>query len=314
MATQRNTSAHPLYLVTGANTGIGFEVARGLAAGGAHVILACRDSAKGQAALNTIAREYPGASLELLIIDLSSQRSIRATANAFLEKHSALDVLINNAAVGLQQRQESVDGIELTFATNVLGYFLLTNLLLDALRRAPTARIINVSSKLAGGLDLNDVEFNRRRYDAIAAYSQSKQANRMLTWALARRLQGSNITANALSPGAVNTHLLQTFAPNMNGKTPREGADTILWLATSADVAGLTNRFWSDRKEQHCQFQGRGRRGSALEALRSHDRTIQQFLISRSRAKCYNRKPCVWQVCTMPSRLSAPTLCFMRYR
>lgn len=254
MATQRNTSAHSLYLVTGANTGIGFEVARGLAAGGAHVILACRDSAKGQAALNTIAREYPGASLELLIIDLSSQRSIRATANAFLEKHSALDVLINNAAVGLQQRQESVDGIELTFATNVLGYFLLTNLLLDALRRAPTARIINVSSKLAGGLDLNDVEFNRRRYDAIAAYSQSKQANRMLTWALARRLQGSNITANALSPGAVNTHLLQTFAPNMNGKTPREGADTILWLATSADVAGLTNRFWSDRKEQHCQF------------------------------------------------------------
>jgi retinol dehydrogenase-12/retinol dehydrogenase-13 len=254
MLAQKNTSAQPLWVVTGANTGIGFEVARGLAAHGAHVILACRDSAKGQTTLKTIAREFPNAALELLIIDLSSQHSIRAAARTFLEKHSTLDGLINNAAVGLPQRQESPDGIELTFATNVLGYFLLTNLLLDALRRAPAARIINVSSKLAGGLDLNDVEFKQRRYDATAAYSQSKQANRMLTWALARRLQGSNITANAMSPGAVNTRLLQTFAPNMKGKTPSEGADTILWLATSPDVAGLTNRFWSDREEQPGQF------------------------------------------------------------
>jgi len=254
MPRQKNTSAHLLCLVTGANTGIGFEAARGLAADGARVILACRDSAKGQAALDTIAREFPSTSLELLIVDLSSQRSIRAAARTFLEKHSALDCLINNAGVGLPQRQESPDGIELTFATNVLGYFLLTNLLLDVLRRAPAARIINVSSNLAGGLDLNDVEFKRHRYDAIAAYSQSKQANRMLTWALARRLQASSVTANAMSPGAVNTRLLQTFAPNMNGKTPGEGADTILWLAISPDVAGLTNRFWADRKEQHCQF------------------------------------------------------------
>ena len=263
MPIEKNTSAQLLYLVTGANAGIGFAVARGLAAKGARIILACRDRAKGQAALDTIAREFPGASVELLIVDLSSQRSIREAARTFLEKHPVLDCLINNAAVGLQQRQESPDGIELTFATNVLGYFLLTNLLLDELRRAPAARIINVSSKLAGGLDWNDVEFKRRRYDAIAAYSQSKQANRMLTWALARRLQGSNITANAMSPGPVNTALLQTFAPNMNGKTPREGADTILWLATSPDVAGLTNRFWSDRKEQPCQFHDK----AAEEAL-----------------------------------------------
>jgi NAD(P)-dependent dehydrogenase (short-subunit alcohol dehydrogenase family) len=254
MPIEKNTSAQLLYLVTGGNAGIGFAVARGLAAKGARIILACRDRAKGQAALDTIAREFPGAPVELLIVDLSSQRSIRKAARTFLEKHPVLDCLINNAAVGLPQRQESPDGIELTFATNVLGYFLLTNLLLDELRRAPAARIINVSSKLAGGLDLSDVEFKRRRYDAIAAYSQSKQANRMLTWALARRLQGSSITANAMSPGPVNTALLQTFAPNMNGKTPREGADTILWLATSPDVAGLTNRFWSDRKEQPCQF------------------------------------------------------------
>jgi retinol dehydrogenase-12 len=172
----------------------------------------------------------------------------------FLEKHPALDVLVNNAAVGLPERQESPDGIELTFATNVLGYFLVTNLLLDALRRAPAARIINVASKLASGLDLHDVEFKRRCFDATAAYAQSKQANRMLTWALVRRLQGSSVTANAMSPGSVNTRLLRTFAPNMKGQTTSEGADTIIWLAISPAVAGLTNRFWSDRTEQPCQF------------------------------------------------------------
>lgn len=254
MRGQENISAHPLCLVTGANTGIGFEVARGLAMAGARVVLACRDRAKGQAALHAIAAESGNTSLELLVVDLASQCSIRAAARDFLEKHPVLDVLVNNAGVGLPERQESPDGVELTFATNVLGYFLLTNLLLDALRLAPSARIINVASKLASGLDLNDVEFKRRPYEAIAAYAQSKQANRMITWALVRRLQGSAVTANAMSPGAVNTRLLQTFAPNMKGKTAGEGADTIVWLATSPDVAGLTNRFWSDRQEQPCQF------------------------------------------------------------
>jgi retinol dehydrogenase-12 len=243
-----------LYLVTGANTGIGFEVVRGLVKDGGSVVLACRDRSKGQAALEHITREIPDATLELLIVDVGSQASIHAAARDFLAGHQSLDVLINNAAVGLPERQQSPDGIEQTYATNVLGYFLLTNRLLPALRKAPAARIINVASQLAGGLDLSDVEFKRRRYEATAAYSQSKQANRMLTWALVRRLEGTKITANAMSPGPVNTRLLKTFAPNMKGKTTSDGADTIIWLAVSPEVEGLTNRFWSDRHEQPCQF------------------------------------------------------------
>jgi NAD(P)-dependent dehydrogenase (short-subunit alcohol dehydrogenase family) len=250
----QNISEEFLCLVTGANTGIGFEVARGLAAAGARVVLACRDRAKGQAAVDTIAREIQNASLQLLIIDLSSQQSIRTAARDFLQNHPALDVLVNNAGVGLPQRQQSVDGTELTFATNVLGYFLLANLLLDPLRKVRAGRIVNVASKFAGGLDLSDVEFERRPYDATAAYKQSKQCNRMLTWALARRLGGSRVTANAMSPGAVDTRLLRTFVPGMKGRTTEEGADTAVWLANSPDIAGVTGRFWFNRKEEPCEF------------------------------------------------------------
>ncbi len=259
-----NNSSPTLCLVTGANTGIGFEITRGLATAGAQVVLACRDEHKGQAAIDAILLEIPNAKLELLFIDLSSQHSIRTAARDFQQKHPSLDVLVNNAGVGLPQRQESVDGIELTWATNVLGYFLLTNLLLDSLEKAPAARIVNVASKYAGGLDLNDVEFQHRHYDATAAYKQSKQANRMLTWARARRLAASptagshckdaHVTANAMSPGAVDTRLLKTFVPGMKGKTPTEGADTAIWLATSPQVAGLTDRFWFERHEEPCEF------------------------------------------------------------
>ncbi len=241
-------------LVTGANTGIGFEIAKGLARTGAQVVLACRDRIKAEAALDTIVKETRNPGVELLIVDLASQRSIRAAAQEFSERHSTLDVLVNNAGVGLLSRQESPDGIELTFATNVLGYHLLTMLLLDPLRRAAAARVVNVASKYAFGLDLDDVEFRRRSYQPVMAYTQSKQANRMLTWALARRLEGASVTANAMSPGPVNTALLRTLAPGSSGGTPAEGADTVVWLATSPDVTGVSGRFWADRREQPCQF------------------------------------------------------------
>ena len=281
MVTDRsNISRQSLCLVTGANTGIGFEIARGLATAGARVVLACRDQAKGQNAVDAIAREMQSDCLELLIIDLSSQKSIRAAARDFMERHPALDVLINNAGVGLPDRQQSVDGIELTFATNVLGYFLLTNLLLAALREAPAARIVNVASKFAGGLDLDDVEFKQRPYDATAAYKQSKQCNRMLTWALARRLGGSTVTANAMSPGAVDTRLLRTFVPGMKGRTTEEGADTAVWLADSPDVAGVTGRFWFNRKEEPCEFHN----PPAEEALWKLCESMTESSASRSSA------------------------------
>ena len=243
------SESFPLCLVTGANTGIGFEIARGLARTGARVALACRDPIKGEATRKKIEGDT-----ELLVVDLASQRSIRSAAQEFSANHPALDVLVNNAAVGLTTRQESPDGIELTFATNVLGYYLFTALLLDSLRRAPAARIVNMASKMAYGLDLEDVEFKRRPYDPSTAYAQSKQADRMLTWFLARQLEGSAVTANAMSPGVVNTALLQALAPGSHGVSPAQGADTALWLATNPDLKGVSARFWSDRREQPCQF------------------------------------------------------------
>lgn len=238
----------PLCLVTGASSGIGFEIARGLAGTGAHVVLACRDPIKAEAARQKV----PGG--EVLLVDLASQRSIRSAAQEFTAKHDSLDVLVNNAGGAVPTRLESPDGIELTFATNVLGYYLLTELLLDSLQRAPSARIVNVASKFAYGLDLEDVEFKRRRYDPSTAYAQSKQADRMLTWFLARQLEGTRVTANAMSPGPVNTALLHALAPGFRGVSPAQGADTAIWLATSPDLNDVTGRFWSDRREQTCQF------------------------------------------------------------
>lgn len=244
----------PLCLVTGANTGIGFEIARGLARTGARVVLACRDPVKGEAARKKIADDVRDAAVDLLVVDLASQRSIRSAAQEFSSAHPALDVLVNNAGVAVPSRRESADGIELTFATNALGYYLLTALLLDSLRRAAAARIVNVASKMAYGLDLADVEFKRRHYDISTAYAQSKQADRMLTWFLARQLEGASVTANAMHPGGVNTALLRTLAPGFRGVSPAQGADTVIWLATSPELKGVSGRFWSDRREQPCQF------------------------------------------------------------
>jgi NAD(P)-dependent dehydrogenase (short-subunit alcohol dehydrogenase family) len=248
--------AAPLYLVTGANTGIGFEIARGLASSGhnPNVILACRDQAKGETARAKIAAETKNPNLGVLVIDLSSQKSIRQAAAEFSKTHNSLDALVNNAGTSAPTRQESVDGIELTFATNVLGYFLLTNLLLDALKRAPAGRIVNVASEMAYGLDLDDVEFKKRTYNHSTAYAQSKQADRMLTWAYARRLEGTTVTANTMSPGAVDTPLLHGLAPGMKGRSREKGAETVIWLATSPDVAGLSNRLWFDKAERVCKF------------------------------------------------------------
>jgi NAD(P)-dependent dehydrogenase (short-subunit alcohol dehydrogenase family) len=255
--TANNSNIHrSLCLVTGANTGIGFEIVRGLARGGFRVVLACRDQAKGEDARNTIASETRNPDIELLIVDLASQSSIRSAAQEFSRKHEVLDVLVNNAGTSAPKRRESPDGIEITFATNVLGYHLLTGQLLDLLRRAPAARVVNVASMMAYGLDLGDVNFKRRRYDPSTAYAQSKQADRMLTWALARRLEGTSVTANALHPGVVNTALLRGLAPGFSGITPAEGADTAIWLAASPEVAGVSGRLWVKRRETPCEFRG----------------------------------------------------------
>jgi len=254
-------------LVTGANSGIGKETARGLARQGHRVVLACRDRARGEAARREIVDTTGNAAVELMIVDLARQASIREFARAFLDAHPELHVLVNNAGVWATRRREGPDGIEQTWAINVLGYFLLTELLQDRLRQSAPARIVNVASQLARDLDLEDVEFRRRSYSGVKAYAQSKQANRMLTWALARRLEGTGVTANAMHPGGVDTPLFAkgggllgmaaSVFSKVTGKTPEEGADTVVWLASSPEVEGRSGGYWIDRRPATCRFHDR---------------------------------------------------------
>jgi NAD(P)-dependent dehydrogenase (short-subunit alcohol dehydrogenase family) len=251
-------------LVTGGSAGIGKAVAQELALLGARVVLACRSTERGEKARREILSKAGPGEVEVMEVDLSRQGSIREFARTFAARHPALDVLVNNAGVWLQRREESAEGIEMTWATNVLGYFLLTELLLPALRRAAPARVVNVASLLAGGLDPRDVEFKTRPYRGRAAYAQSKQANRMFTWALARRLAGTGVTANAMHPGFVNTELFQkaggplgvaaSLWARLQAKRPEEGADTAVWLAGSPEVEGRADAFWIDREERSCRF------------------------------------------------------------
>ena len=173
-----------------------------------------------------------------------------------------MDVLVNNAGVAKGQRHITSEGVELTFATNVLGYHRLSLALLDQLRASAPARIVNVASTFAGDLDLDDLQFERRPYDELQAYAQSKACNRLLTWALARRLAGTGVTANAMAPGFVPaTGLSRDLSPDVkrayvgrSGRSLREGADTAVWLASSRDADGVTGRFFYDRRERACEL------------------------------------------------------------
>lgn len=251
-------------VVTGANSGIGKETARALARRGDRVILACRDPHRGEAARREIAETTGNSAVELGIVDLGRQASVREFARGFLASHGELHVLVNNAGLWASRRRETPEGIEETWAVNVLGYFLLTDLLLGRLWESAPARIVNVASQLAGDLDLEDVEFRRRSYSGVSAYSQSKQADRMLTWALARRLEGTGVTANAMHPGGVNTPLFAkgggllgmaaSVYAKVSAKTPEQGADTVAWLASDPEVEGESGEFWIDRRQVRCRF------------------------------------------------------------
>jgi NAD(P)-dependent dehydrogenase (short-subunit alcohol dehydrogenase family) len=263
-------------LVTGASAGIGKATAAELARLGARVVMAVRDAGKGERARREILGATGRADVELAIVDLASQASIRAFAAEAARRFPSLDVLVNNAGVWINRKAKGPDGIELTWATNVLGYHLATELLLPLLRRAPRARIVNVASQLAGGLELDDVEYERRPYDGQAAYAQSKQADRMLTWELARRLASSAVTANALHPGFVATEIFgkgggfvgmaASVYSKMRARKPADGADTVVYLAASPDVEGRSGLFWMDRQEKRCRFRDEAQE-EALAAL-----------------------------------------------
>lgn len=248
-------------VVTGATSGIGREVATALAAGGADVVLACRDRARAEAVARDIATATSGPAPQVLSVDTSDARSIRAFADRYAERYGGLDVLVNNAGVLLPERAVNAAGVELTFATNVLGYYLVATELCDALL-APPSRIVNVASTFAFALDLDDLQLQRRPYDGMAAYAQSKACDRLLTWALARRLEPQGVAVNATAPGLVlETSLYRALTPDARReleqygpRTLDDGADTAVWLASSDDAVGVTGTFFERRAEIPCEF------------------------------------------------------------
>jgi len=252
-------------IITGPTSGFGKEIAVQLALSSAEIVLACRDVQLGENTADEIARRTGAKNCVVMQIDTSNQKSIHEFSRQFCKRYSRLDVLINNAGINRSQRQMSADGIELTFATNVLGYFCLTRDLLDLLRTSAPARIVNVASSYASDLDLADLQFDHRVYEGRKAYAQSKACDRMLTWAFARRLNGSGVTANAMAPGlVVNTGLYRDTAPMIRlilrlvslrfGRSVAQGADTAIWLASSPEVEGVNGKFFDQRQEVSCQF------------------------------------------------------------
>jgi NAD(P)-dependent dehydrogenase (short-subunit alcohol dehydrogenase family) len=240
-------------LVTGATAGIGLAAAQGLARRGATVILVGRDPARGAAAVQRIRADAEGACVEYLPADLSAQTEVRHLACEVQARFQRLEVLINNAGGFFHRRQESADGVEMTWALNVLTPYLLTNLLLPALKAGAPARVINVASftQRLSGVRFGDPE-GKRWYFHLQAYAQSKRAVLLLTSELARRLDGTGVTANAADPGFTATGIISRNARpqwrpiqrvlNLAGRTPEEGALVILYLATSPEVLGISGR------------------------------------------------------------------------
>lgn len=244
-------------MITGANTGIGFETARGLADSGATVVLVCRNRARGEAAMNAI-KATGNVDVQLLLCDLSSQVAIRLAVEEFCSRFDSLHVLINNAAMYTGEPVVTEDGVEMQFAVNYLAPFLLTNLLVDTLKASAPARIINVSTvnHFDVVLDLHDLQ-SERVYEAKIVHMRSKLAVILFTYELARRLQGSGVTANSLHPGVIATNLLglvrnvppdQATAEQMGVDALEVGARTPLFLAMSPEVDGISGKYFDDCK------------------------------------------------------------------
>ena len=247
-----------LCLVTGATSGIGKAAAHGLAGLGATVVLVGRNPQKTAAVTAEIQQASDNPQVSYLLADLSAQAQIHRLAQDFKERYARLDVLVNNAGATYLRRQESVDGIEMTFALNHLGYFLLTHLLLDVLEASAPARIINVASNfhVAVRLNFNDLQ-HRKGYFIALVYARSKLANLYFTYELARRLEGSRVTVNAVHPGFVTTRIgrnnswpvrLAMRLVDLVSVPPEKGVDTILYLATSLEVEGVSGKYFYRRK------------------------------------------------------------------
>lgn len=246
--------------VTGASAGLGLETALALARMGATVVLLCRSEERGARARDLIASATGGNGPHVVRCDHANLDSVRSAAAELLERFDALHVLVHNAGLMLMQRRITVDGLEETFQVNHLGAFLLTDLLRERLAASAPARVVTVSSAAhrGVGLDFGDLQ-GERAYDGWSAYARSKLANVLYTYELARRLEGSGVTANALHPGIVRTgfghdngaamraFMMLTQLPPL-GASPRRGARTQVWLASSPAVEGISGRYFVRRR------------------------------------------------------------------
>jgi len=266
-------------LVTGASSGIGEATASRLAGLGEHVVMVSRDRTRGEKARDRIRRAHAAASIDLIVADLSTTAAIRALADEFKSAHDRLDVLINNAAVVTGTRHTTPEGFERQFFVNHLAYFLLTGLLLDVIRSTAPSRIVSVTSTAhsRGEIEFDDLQMTSR-YNGYQMYANTKLMNIVFTYELARRLEGTRVTANCLHPGVIRTGLMRGFSPVLHGlwqatgkffKQPAEGAETPVYLATSTEVEGVTGKYF-----RHCREMGTN--------PISYDRDVQRRLWEES--------------------------------
>ncbi|MCB9233701.1 MAG: SDR family oxidoreductase [Bacteroidia bacterium] len=248
-----------IILITGATNGIGKAAATEFARQGATVILTARNQQKGQEVVAEIQAKTGSAKVSLMEVDLASGESIRQMTTAFKEKYDHLNVLVNNAGGFFNERLTTPEGHEYTFGLNHLGYFQVTTQLLDLLKSTPGARIVNVASEAQrqGRIDFGNLML-KGGYSGFRAYCNSKLANIVFTNELSRRLEGTGVTANSLHPGVVKTgfglnnsgflnFLVKLAQPFM--LTPEQGAETMIWLATSPQVEGVSGKYWAKKKE-----------------------------------------------------------------
>lgn len=237
-------------IVTGAYGAIGKAIVAGIAHYGMEVILVGRDEKRLKRTIDDLYKIHPDAALGYAAIDLSRKSEIIGLSEAW---KGSLQVLVNNAATCPRGRTETPEGIEMQWATNVMGYYWMIRFFSPHMKEQKDARIVNVASYWAGGLNFNDLEYKSRYYNNDDAYRQSKQADRMLAAGFAEKLKGDGITVNACHPGDVISKVSLDLGFR-GSQTPEEGADTPVWLATSAETEDKSGFYFEQREKRHCPF------------------------------------------------------------
>uniref|UniRef100_A0AAR2L1C1 Uncharacterized protein n=1 Tax=Pygocentrus nattereri TaxID=42514 RepID=A0AAR2L1C1_PYGNA len=259
-------------LITGANTGIGKETARDLARRGARVVMACRDLTRAENAAEEIQRTTGNGNVVIRHLNLASLYSVREFAKDFLATEERLDILVNNAGVMMCPKWITEDGYETQLAVNHLGHFLLTNLLLDLLKSSTPSRVVTVSSiaHVGGKVDFDDMFFDKRPYNSLVSYKQSKLANVLFSRELARRMRGTGVTSYSLHPGVIRTELgrhVESWHPLLKTvlslpcillmKTPWQGAQTTIYCAVTEGLESKSGCYFSDCVERQPSPEGK---------------------------------------------------------